>query len=224
MANYKQGHYKGKPTFSIPSAYLKAALNLLILGSDQLRQKNFVKQLCRSQKNRKKKTLENTITIELVNEIQKEQETYKIRAEPLSLNLVHPLTNIKYSQIDIKFTWDNYSPNGYLAVEAKLLFGEGKRHGGLYVEEGVLDFIEGRYSYGHSHGIMLGYILSKPIDEAIVAVKKALEKRKAKTNEKIPFNKVGGFVAHSLIFETVHIQRYTGTEIMLLHLFADFAS
>lgn len=224
MVNYVQRYYSGKPTFSIPSAYLKAALNLLILGSDQLKQKKIVKGIYRSQKNRKKKTLENTITIELVDEIQKEQEKYKVHAEPLSINLVHPITNIRYSQIDIKFTWDNYSPNGYLAVEAKILFGRGKRLGGQYVKEGVLDFIDGRYSYGHSHGVMLGYILSKPIDEAINAVKKALEKSKAKTNEKISFDKVKDFVTYSLIFKTIHIQRATGTEIMLLHLFADFAS
>ena len=35
-----------------------------------------------------------------------------------------------------------------------------------------MDFIGGKYSMGHSHGIMLGYILLKPIDNAITSVKK----------------------------------------------------
>ena len=224
MTHHNQSNYVGSPSFSIPDGYLKVALNLLNMGVGCLKQRNFVKHVCKSQENRKTKTLENTITIELVGEMQKEQENYNIRADVFSCNLVHPITNIKYSQIDIRFTWDNYSPMAYLAVEAKLLFGKGDSLAGKYVEEGVMDFVNGKYSFGHSHGIMVGYILLKPIDNAISDVEKALKKRRTKTNEISPIDKVQGCFNYSQMYNSTHTQKVTDGKIILYHMFVDLAS
>jgi len=215
--------FTGVPSFKIKPKYLRAALNLLIKGTYRLKQKNVVKQICELQKTKDRKTIENTISIKLVEEMQKEQERYNIRADILTPNLIHSCKNIEYSQIDIRFTWNNYSPNGYLAVEAKLLFGRVKRLGGPYVEEGVMDFVNEKYSWGHSHGIMAGYVLSEPINKAILAVEKALKKRKDETNETSPFCE-DNFIDYSLLFNSVHKQGNNGREIKILHIFFDFAS
>lgn len=224
MSTYTPKSYEGFPKFRIPPAYLKTALILLISGSEKLKKRKFVEQLRLSQKRMKRKTLENTITRELVSEIEKEQEKYKIRADSLVENRTHPLKDIKYSQIDIRFIWNDYSKNGYLATEAKILYGTGSRLGGPYVEEGVCDFVIGKYSCGHTHGIMLGYILSSPIDKAILAVEEALDKRRKKTNEVSRFDQVKDFLTYSLIYSSIHKQCPTNTNIQLYHLFADFAS
>jgi len=210
---------------------LKAALNLLILGVDRLKKRNCVEQIYESQKGRTNKTIENTITRELASEMQKEQKAsemqkeqkkYKLRVDPQTPNLIHPCNDIEYSIIDIRFIWSIYA-NEYLAVEAKLLYGKGASLAGPYVEKGVMDFIGGKYSMGHSHGIMLGYILLKPIDNAITSVKKALEKRRTKTNEISPIGKVQGF-NYSQMYRSAHTQKITGEKIILYHMFVDFAS
>ena len=74
MTHHDQSNYACKPPFSIPDGYLKVALNLLNMGVGCLKQRNFVEHVCKSQENRRTKTLENTITIELVGEMQQEQE------------------------------------------------------------------------------------------------------------------------------------------------------
>ena len=214
MAYNKQLHYEGIPSFPIPDAYLKAALHLLVLGTSQLQYNDTINQ----------NTREDDITIVLVGEIQKYQENYKIRADSFSVNLIHPITGIKYSKIDIRFTWDNYNQNSYLATEAKRLFGKGDSLAGAYVDEGVMDFIEGRYSLGHNRAIMLGYVLLNPIDNAITSVKKALENRRTKTNEISPIDKVQGCFNYSLMYRSTHTQKVTGGKIILYHMFVDLAS
>lgn len=213
MKQHNQSDHVGVPSFSIPENYLKAALNLLIIGTDSLKQKSFVF-------NQK----ENEISIALVGEMQKEQEKYNIRADILTPNLIYSCKGIEYSEIDIRFTWDNYSPNAYFAVEAKRLFGKGDSLAGKYVEGGVMDFVDGKYSLGHSYGIMMGYILSEPINNAILAVKKALKKRIVKTNEISHFDTAEGLVDYSLIFKSVHIQKNNKTNIIILHMFFDLSS
>ena len=127
------------------------------------------------------------------------------------------------SEIDIRFTWDDYRPNSYLAVQAKRLYGTGGALAGPYVEEGVMDFIDGKYSRGHNYGIMLGYVLSKPINKAISAVEDALQKRKETTNETSSFE-VGGVIEYPLNYKSVHVQKNEEmTEIIIFHAFVDLA-
>ncbi|KAF5433104.1 hypothetical protein C5S39_02215 [Candidatus Methanophagaceae archaeon] len=216
MAYYNQTH-KGEPSFSIPSAYLKAALHLLILGTKRLREKYDFDV----------KEYENNITRKLVAEMHAEQEDseqYIIRVDIFPGTLSDPTSSSQLSEIDIRFTWDNYHPNSYLAAEAKRLFGKGASLAGPYVEKGVMNSIGGKYSRGHNRGIMLGYILSKPIDNALSSVKKALEDRRTKTNEIIPIDKVQGCFGYSLMHKSTHTQKVTGEKIILYHMFVDLAS
>ena len=213
MAHYEPPDYVGSPSFSIPSGYLKIALNLLISGTKRIKREYSFSPA----------TLENPITRKLVAEMHAEQDEteHRIRVDIFPGILSDP---DELSELDIRFTWDDYRPKSYLAVEAKRLYGTGATLAGPYVEEGVMDFISGKYSRGHNYGIMLGYVLSKPIEKAISAVKDALQKRKEKTNETSPFN-ADGVVDCPLTYKSVHIQKNDGmTEIIILHVFADLAS
>ena len=213
MGHYERTGCVGAPSFSIPSAYLKIALNLLIRGTERIKKKYTFSP----------DTLENPITKKLVAEMHAEQEEtiYSICVDIFPGILSDP---DELSELDIRFTWDDYHPNSYLAVEAKRLRGMVATLAGPYVEEGVMDFIGGKYSKGHNYGIMLGYVLSKPIEKAISAVKDALQKRKEKTNETSPFN-VDGVVDCPLTYKSVHAQKNDGiTEIIILHVFVDLTS
>ena len=213
MAHYEPPDYVGSPSFSIPSGYLKIALNLLISGTKRIKREYSFSPA----------TLENPITRKLVAEMHAEQDEteHRIRVDIFPGILSDP---DELAELDIRFTWDDYCPNSYLAVEAKRLRGMVATLAGPYVEEGVMDFIGGKYSRGHNYGIMLGYVLSKPIEKAISAVKDALQKRKEKTNETSPFN-ADGVVDCPLTYKSVHIQKNDEmTEIIILHVFADLAS
>jgi len=210
MDRCEQSKYVGEPSFPIPSGYLKIALNLLICGTERIKRKYTFSP----------DTHENPITRKLVSEMHAEQDEteYSIRVDIFPGVLNDP---DELAQIDIRFTWDDYRPNSYLAVEAKRLYGMGATLAGPYVEEGVMDFIGGKYSREHNYGIMLGYVLSKPIGKAISAVRGALQKRKEKTNETAPFN-VDSVVDCPLTYKSVHAQKNDEmTEIIIFHVFVD---
>lgn len=216
MAHYEQSDYVGSPALSIPSGYLKIALNLLISGTKRIKRKYSFSP----------DTLENPITRKLVAEMHAEQDetVHSIRVDIFSGTLSDPILSDELSEIDIRFTWDDYHPNSYLAVQAKRLYGTGATLAGPYVEEGVMDFIDGKYSRGHNYGIMLGYVLSKPINKAISAVKNALQKRKGTTNEMSSFE-VDGLIKYPLTYKSIHAQKNDEmTEIIIFHAFVDLAS
>ena len=217
MEHSKQPECVGNPSFSIRSAYLKIALNLLISGTKRIKRKYSFSP----------DTFENPITRKLVAEMHAEQEQsgqYSIKVDIFSGTLSDPILPYELSEIDIRFTWDDYRPNSYLAVQAKRLYGTGGTLAGPYVEEGVMDFIDGKYSRGHNYGIMLGYVLSKPINKAISAVEDALQKRKETTNETSSFE-VDGVIEYPLTYKSVHVQKNEEmTEIIIFHAFVDLAS
>lgn len=216
MDRCEQSKYVGEPSFPIPSSYLKTALNLLICGTERIKRKYSFSP----------DTLENPITRKLVAEMHAEQEQsgqYSIKVDIFSGTLSNPILPDELSEIDIRFTWDDYRPNSYLAVQAKRLYGNGATLAGPYVEEGVMDFIDGKYSRGHNYGIMLGYVLSKPTNKAISAVKDALQKRKDSTNETSSFE-VDGVIEYPLTYKSVHAQKNDEmTEIIIFHVFVDLA-
>ena len=206
----------GSPSFSIPRAYLMASLDLLISGTERIKKEYTFHP----------DTYEDDITRKLVAKMHAEQdETGKhiIRVDIFSGTLSDSTSPYKLSEIDIRFTWNNFNPNSYLAVQAKRLYGTGPTLAGPYVEEGVMDFINGKYSSEHKYGIMLGYVLSKPIEKATLAVKDALQKRKIMTNETFSF-KVDRLIDYPLIYKSGHVQKNNGMTINIFHIFVDLAS
>ncbi|GCE18643.1 hypothetical protein [Dictyobacter kobayashii] len=126
---------------------------------------------------------------------------------------------------DFVFIWEDEEsdPDLCLYGEAKRLFGTGASLAGKYVEEGLLDYTEGRYGRGHNYGIMIGYVLAAPLSKAVDAVKKAMNDRKAITAEISPFTLSNSFSSHLFTHQSTHLQNGFKDPMTIIHLFLDFS-
>jgi hypothetical protein len=212
MNNQKLSHHLGKPSLSIPDGIRKYCLDLLIIGFKRIKKNCTFKET----------DFENSITKKLVKEIQNEQNKKKIFIVRVDLfvGLLDSCSSATAYQLDIRFIWNDFHPNSYLAAEAKCLFGSGCSRAGKYIDDGLMDFVNGKYSKHHSHGIMLGYILRKDIGNAIDSVKKAANARKKKTNQILPISKLNGFINYSHLYYSIHLQK-TNNQIYIYHIFID---
>jgi len=215
MKSQRLSSHLGKPSFSIPNATIKYCLDLLIIGVHRLKKKYRIKDT----------DYENSITKKLVKEIQNEQienNKFVVRVD-IFTGLIGSSSKLTAYQLDIRFIWSNFHPNSYLATEAKRLFGSGSSRADAYIEKGLMDFINGKYSINHSHGIMIGYILKKPIANAIKSVEQAADKRKKKTNQISSIAKLHKFINYSLLYDSIHLQK-NKNKIYIYHIFVDLSN
>jgi hypothetical protein len=171
---------------------------------------------------------ENPITYYLCSEMDQIQHTRKsdvIWWDPRVNTQNDPNDPLSRCEIDIKFRWTEYPTDNdrYLAVEAKRLFGKGSSRADEYVEEGVMDFVKGKYGRGHNYGIMLGYVLVGPLSKVINAIDNAMTSRKVQTAEHSPFTLNNSLCSHLYTHHSAHLQLGTFTLITLVHLFLDFS-
>jgi hypothetical protein len=108
-----------------------------------------------------------------------------------------------------------------LAVEAKLLRGRGSSLAGKYVDEGVMDFVAGRYSRGHDHGVMLGYVVAPPPASAVAKVAAAMAKRRAKTREVSSMALNQSLTSHPGTYHSKHLQVDATAPLTVVHVFLD---
>src|SRR5712692_6143817 len=130
----------GEPRLQIKRRYILAALDVLVEGATKLRIKNIVTA----------KTYENPITYLLCSEMDQIQHARKsdvIWWDPRVNTQNDPNDPLSRCEIDIKFRWAAYPSDNdrYLAVEAKRLFGKDSSRADEYVEEGIMDFVVGKY-------------------------------------------------------------------------------
>ena len=85
-------------------------------------------------------------------------------------------------EVDFSFHANRYprDQRWYLGVEAKKLGSAASHSAALYVREGVLRFVTGQYSLGHDHAVMLGYVVTLPMDGAVTRVKNAMDRNARK--------------------------------------------
>jgi hypothetical protein len=126
---------------------------------------------------------------------------------------------------DFVFLWldEETDPDLGLYAEAKRLFGTGSSLAGKYVEEGVLDFVEARYGRRHNYGIMVGYVLTGPLQKAVSSVKRAMNERKIKTRVHSAFTLDNSLCPHPHTHHSRHLQAGAVVPITLVHLFLNFA-
>lgn len=208
----------GKPGLRIPSLYLRAVLELLIAGGIQLRAKGIVTA----------SMWENRITYHLDNEMELLQRTSQsdIVSWDVRVNTqANPADPMERCETDFKFRWAEY-PNDnrrHLVAEAKRLFGHGDSLAGKYVDEGVMDFVLGKYSPGHNFGIMLGYVLKGPLTVVIKSVQRAMTDRSAATLELSSFQPDASLCSHPHTHHSGHHQTALDSTITLIHIFLDFS-
>jgi hypothetical protein len=92
-------------------------------------------------------------------------------------------TGEQLGRIDLRLV-HGYRDEVYFAFECKRLNTviKGKRSSlaGDYVDKGMMRFIVGTYGKGLDKGGMVGYVMDGKLDDAILAVKHAIDKRRAK--------------------------------------------
>lgn len=214
------GSSYGRPSLTIPGLFLRAAMALIVEAGIRLHSQAVVTP----------RTHENTITKRLNMEMLAAKEAtgsdivwwqmiwdYRVNTP------ADPADPLKEGEIDIKFRWHAIPAinEAYLAVEAKRLYGKGSSRADDYVEEGVVDFVTGKYARNHSHGIMLGYVVTGPLEKAVEAVNTAMASRRQLTAEHSAFCPDCSICAHPLTHHSVHIQRPTKKPITLVHVFLD---
>lgn len=206
----------GIPGLPLPAVYLKAALALVVQAGINLQKRSVVKPSMD----------ENPITYYLEDEMRALQQSGL--GDMLIINVrtnmpVGPTNPLLRCEIDIKFQWTEYpvNPERYLTVEAKKLYGRGHSLGGDYVDDGVMDFVNGKYSSGHDYGIMLGYVVVGPLQRAVKAVETAMNKRTSKTKEKLPFLLNNSLCSHPYTHHSSHLPISGAPVITLIHIFLD---
>lgn len=125
--------------------------------------------------------------------------------------------------IRVEFTWNEET---YLTMECKRLTSVGNDLARKYVQNGIVRFSSGKYSAGHSFGIMVGYIVCGNRVACIDRVQKALVKEpNATTGHDSDFGwqtddySVPGMAFH----RTLHQQPQFNNRIELIHAFLDAA-
>lgn len=208
----------GKPGLSIDIAYIRAALALLVAGAVRLQAQKVVNT----------STNEDPITYLLDKEMRLVQHA---SANDIIRWVIQP--NIQRDPIDpllrcvpdFMFIWEDEEadPDLCLYAEAKKLFGTGPSLADKYVEEGLLDFVEARYGRNHNFGIMVGYILKGPLNQAVSSVQRAMNVRKMKTAEQSEFTLNNSLCSHPYTHHSSHLQRGATAPMTLVHLFLDFS-
>jgi hypothetical protein len=110
---------------------------------------------------------------------QKRPEVHLFNIQPESDELA-PGTGDLLGRIDLRLI-HGYREEVYFALECKRLnVGKPSSLAGKYVDEGMTRFVTGKYAGGLDKGGMLGYVMDGRLDDAIEAVRKAIESRRDK--------------------------------------------
>ena len=128
-------------------------------------------------------------------------------------------------EVDFAFHANRYprDQRWYLGVEAKKLSSTASQLATQYVREGVLRFVTGRYSLGHDHAVMLGYVVTGPMDGAVTRVKTAMERNAVRTRQLAQFSADRAVYGHPYIYSSSHLQGDAHESFKLVHLLVDLS-
>ena len=148
------------------------------------------------------------------------------RATAIALNELRPFhqypdntlkkrRGVKAPTIDFCFK-DWSTDNCYFGAEAKNLFDNRYEKMERYVSTGVNNYINGRYGSQSSESSIIGYVLSGKIPDIVNKLKAIL----AKGN---PISNLARTTNNNPQYTSSHSRLYDNREIVLYHLFFDFA-
>ena len=109
-------------------------------------------------------------------------------------------------------------------MEAKKLRGTGSSLAGSYVTEGVCRFVNGKYSLGHDHAVMVGYVVVGPMDHAVGRVEARMDALSSRTAQQDRFADASSSWGRQNVYSSRHVQVGATHSFTLLHLFADLSS
>lgn len=201
----------GTPRLPIAPAFVRSVLELVVAGATGLQAKQTVTPDMR----------EDSISQRLNEEMQSlHQGSYSdivtwsmrpVRTVPTNPDDTFVVDFLFYANILPR------NPDWYLAVEAKRLRGRGRSLAASYVKEGVIRFVTGKYSLGHDHAIMLGYVVVSSADSAVTRVKASMDLRAARTRQQTAFQADSTICTHPYTYTSEHYQAASGEAFRLVH-------
>lgn len=207
----------GTPRLPIEVGFVRAVLDLLVSAAKRLRCTQTVNANMHEDK----------ISLGLDREMEKLHRGSQSDIVTWSMRSVRSFPGKSGGTFEVDFAFHaNILPRDqrvYLSVEAKRLRGKCRSLAGAYVRKGVLRFVSGKYSLGHDHAVMLGYIVVAPIDRAVARVKRAMDERAADSCQLAPFTAADDLCAHPFTYSSEHEQRVTLQAFRLVHLFVDLS-
>lgn len=140
----------------------------------------------------------------------------KIRIEEEVGTRSFPNSHKPEGRIDIKIIY-NFNENEYFGIECKRVTSKNKKLAEKYIKDGIMRFVNGKYSPGHDYAAMLGFVIDANITKCINLIQNYLNStqeiclKENWTNER-------SFGTQYDIYRTRHLQN--GQNIMsILHLF-----
>ena len=207
----------GAPRLPIGSAFVRSVLDLLTTGAANLHAKHSVTPRMR----------EDRISQRLNEEMEALHRGSDSDIVNWSMRPARSAPGIPDDTFEVDFSFHaNRYPRDqrwYLGVEAKKLGSSSSRWANLYVREGVLRFETGKYSLGHDHAVMLGYVVTGPIDGAVTRVKAAMDRNAVKTRQLAQFSPDRGTYDHPYIYSSRHLQDSAQEPFKVVHLLVDLS-
>lgn len=126
-----------------------------------------------------------------------------------------------YGLIDIRveYTWNEET---YLTMECKRLTSVGNDLARMYVQNGIARFASGKYSAGHSYGIMVGYVICGNVEACKERIRKCLDKEPLSSSgfdAHFGWKSDGAIVKNLPLYRSRHMQEQFNNNIELLHAF-----
>ena len=199
-------NWVGSPARVLVSDVIHPILQILSVAT----QKIVAEKLVNAQQN------ENTITEQLcktmIEEKNRRNATLRIEEE---VGTFHTIAG----RIDFKIIYD-FDERNYFGIECKRL--SGQRKGQLdreYVTEGLMRFVDGKYSQGHPWGMMLGYVIDGTCQRAIELVQERVDEYRNQLRVEAKFDTETQFGDYLHLYHSRHRQNATNELISLLHYF-----
>ena len=121
--------------------------------------------------------------------------------------------------IMVSYTWDEST---YLSIECKRIRSSDNSLALQYVQNGINRFAAGKYSAGHSYGVMVGYVICGNSSACIERVRTTLSrepKEETGFDPKFGWQPAEGMIGDMPLFQTRHHQAQHGNTIELFHAF-----
>lgn len=173
--------------------------------------------------------IENRITTRFVGHLERVMRNYELPQFKFTLRpkVATPYADSETGEFDIAVDSFSRHPDAFLIVECKRLNVETNTgftsHAASYVgEQGMGCFISGQYQSGGNIGSMLGYVMTRTIDDAIASIDEALTAGHSTLRLNEPFS----LQRSAIVPNEPYVRQTTHTldsgEFRIMHLFVKF--
>jgi hypothetical protein len=141
---------------------------------------------------------------------------YQIRIEEEVGTRSSPNSHKPEGRIDIKIIY-SFNENEYFGIECKRVTSKNKKLAEKYIKDGMMRFVNGKYSHGHDYAAMLGFVIDANITRCINLIQNYLNSTQEICLEE-DWTVEKRFGTKQDIYRTRHLQNGQNS-MSILHLF-----